>query len=155
MRYKPDPTRIVGGGIPAIPSLPPGSSVWRYLSREPDDQEEPAQRPAWTREGRLLPEPRPSAPDSARFDRFTPPPASNFDETIFAFDPAARVWFEFGARQALAVLVRLKKRAADEQIDPVILDRVWQGVQQVRPAGVRAMLAVEETIVRGGNHGTG
>jgi hypothetical protein len=154
MRFKPDPTRIVSGGIPAIPSLPPGASVWRYLSRESEDQEDPAERPAWTREGRLLPEPRASAPDSARFDRITPP-ASNFDETIFAFDPTARVWFEFGARQSLAVLVRLKKRAANEQIDPAIVDRVWQGIQQVRPAGVRAMLAVEETIVRGGDHGTG
>jgi hypothetical protein len=30
---------------------------------------------------------------------------------------------------------------------------VWQGIQQVRPAGVRAVLAVEEEIVRGGNDG--
>ena len=154
MRYKPDPTRIVSGGIPTIPSLPPGSSVWRYLSREPEDLEEPADRPAWTCEGRLLPEPRPDAPDSGRFDRMTPP-ASNYDETIFAFNPAARVWFAFGARRPLAILVRLEKQSPDEQIDPAIVDRVWQGIQQVRPAGVRAMLAIEETIVRGGDHDPG
>jgi hypothetical protein len=154
IRYKPDATRILSGGIPAIPALPPGSSVWRYLSREPEDMSEPTDRPAWTSEGRLLPEPRPETPDSGRFDRTAPPPG-NYDETIFAFDPAARVWFAFGARQPLTLLVRLAKRTTDEQIDPAILDRVWQGIQQVRPAGVRAMLAVAETIVRGGDDATG
>ena len=33
-------------------------------------------------------------------------------------------------------------------IDPSIVDRVWQGIQQVRPAGVRVRLAVEEDIVK-------
>lgn len=153
-RYKPDETRVVRGGIAAIPPLPPGVSVWRYLSREPDDLVPPRDRPAWTSEGRLLPEPRPETPDSARFDRTAPPP-SHYDETIFAFDPAARVWFEFDARQPLTVLARLKTRSPGEQIDPAILDRVWQEMQRLRPAGVRAMLAVEETIVRGYDDATG
>jgi hypothetical protein len=38
-------------------------------------------------------------------------------------------------------------------MDPAVLDRVWQGIQQVRPAGVQAVLAVEEEIVRGGDDG--
>jgi hypothetical protein len=46
------------------------------------------------------------------------------------------------------VLVRLKKVAANESLDPSIIDRVWQGIQQVRPAGVRVRLAVEEEIIR-------
>ncbi|MEZ4868452.1 MAG: two-component regulator propeller domain-containing protein [Caldilineaceae bacterium] len=149
MRYKIDETRVVDGGLPALPRLPVGSSTWRYLALEPEEFVEPAARPAWTREGRLLPPPpERSAPPPGRYSLPLPPPASNFDEAVFAFRPAARLWFAWEAQRALTVLVRLKKQKVDEQIDPAILDRVWQGMQQVRPAGVRTVLAVEEEIVR-------
>ncbi|GAK58622.1 hypothetical protein U27_05596 [Candidatus Vecturithrix granuli] len=154
VRYKPSEQRIVDGGIPAIPRLPVGSSIWRYLSMEPEDLKEPADRPSWTIEGRLLPPPPDlKAAGPGRYDIEIPPPSSNFDKAVFAFKPAARVWFSWEARSLLTVLVRLKKRSTDEHIDPAILDRVWQGVQQVRPAGIRTMLAVEENIVRGKNNG--
>ena len=78
----------------------------------------------------------------------TPPPESDFDLAVFAYNPAARVWFEWQARRPLSVLVRLKKIAPDETIDPAVVDRVWQGIQQVRPAGVSVRLAVEEDIVK-------
>ncbi len=149
VHYKPSEQRIVTGGIPAMPRLPAGSSTWRYLSLERQGLVESADRPAWTIEGRLLPPPDLTAPDSGRYDLQTPTPPSDFDETIFAYNPAARVWFEWQTSQPLQIVVRLKKLSASEQIDPVILDRVRQGIQQVRPAGARVMLAVEEDIVRG------
>jgi hypothetical protein len=167
VRYKPSETRIVDGGIPAIPCLPAGSSIWRYLSLEPKGFEIPEDLPAWTIEGRLLPagEIRPFrpidgrllkpfrytivAPGPGRYDMKEPPPVSDFDESVFAFNPSARVWLEWEARRPATVLVRLKKRSADEHLDPAIVDRVWKGIEQVRPAGVRAMLAFEEDMVGG------
>lgn len=154
MRFKPDETRIVNGGIPSVPRLPAGRSVWRYLSREPAALKLPPERPMWTTEGRLLPPPVfQNAPPPGRYDVETPPPASNFDGAVFPYHPSARVWFEIEGTGALGVLVRLKLQTAEEHIDPAIIDRVWQGIQQVRPAGVRAMLAVEEEIVRGKGNG--
>lgn len=149
MHFKPDETRIVRGGIPAVPRLPVGASIWRYLSLEAEDLALPKERPAWTTEGRLLPPPADmAAPGEGRYDITTPPPPSNFDQAVFAYNPAARVWAAWKARYPLTVLARLKTLSPGENIDPVILDRVIQGIQQVRPAGVRAVLAVEEITVR-------
>ena len=149
VRVKPNEQTIVDGGIPALPRLPRGPSVWRYLSLGPESLSPPAARPWWSCEGRLHPPPPDlAAPGEGRHDIQTPPPPSNFDEAVFAYNPAARVWFEWESRRPLSVLVRLKKVKPDEKIDPAIVDRVWQGIQQVRPAGVRVRLAVEEEIVR-------
>ncbi|HEY6016559.1 MAG TPA: two-component regulator propeller domain-containing protein, partial [Gaiellaceae bacterium] len=144
--------QIVAGGIPALPRLPPGESSWRYLSLEPSDLVPPASLPAWTIEGRLLREttPPPDAePDPGRWDETAPDAdAGEFDEAVFAFAPAARVGFEWRPRRARAVLARLATRSPADVVEPAVLDRVWQGLQQVRPAGVHAALAVDETIVR-------
>jgi len=153
MRCKPGEDIVRDGGMPAVPRLPVGPSEWRYLSLEPEGLQEPEERPAWTIEGRLLPPPDLPAPFPGRYDLPAPPPSGTFDEAVFAFEPAARVWFEWRARRPLTVAARLQRRSTGENIDPAILDRVWQGVQQVRPAGVRTVLAVEEEIVRGGNDG--
>ncbi len=151
MRIKLQQTVIVDGGVPAVPRVPVGNSYWRYLALETSLAPEPKTLPAWTIEGRLLPPPDDRlAPGEGRFDVTTPPPSSDFDETIFPFNPAAQVWFEWEAKRPLAVLARLGTRTEDERIDPAILDRVWTGIQQVRPAGVRTLLAVGEQIVRGG-----
>jgi hypothetical protein len=154
VRYKPTETRIVDGGIPAIPRLPAGSSTWRYLALEDEETPEPEQRPVWTREGRLLPPPphRDAAPPG-RFDLGPPPPEGQFDEAVFAYRPAARLRFEWRARKPLSVVARLTRRAPDEHLEPTVLDRVYQGLEQVRPAGVNTALAVEEEIVRGGFDG--
>lgn len=154
-RFKPSEDRILDGGVPALPRVPAGrASIWRYLSREPDPLQLPPERPAWTVEGRLIPPPQfPGAPPPGRFDLTTPEPQINYDEAVFAYRPAARVWFEFAGRKVLGVVARLKKLTADEQIDPVVIDRVWQGIQQVRPAGVRVALAVEEDFVKGKENG--
>jgi hypothetical protein len=149
VRVKPNEQRVVDGGIPMIPRLPSGASVWRYLSMEPQEAPMPAGRPAWTIEGRLMPPPDQEAPPPGRFDEHTPPPASNFDAAIFAYNPAARVWLEWQPRRPGVVLVRLERREPSELIEPAVLDRVWQGIEQVRPAAIRAMLAVEHEIVRG------
>jgi hypothetical protein len=151
MRCKPSEARIVDGGLPAVPRVPVGRSFWRYLTLEPSGISGLPGRPFWTQEGRLLPPPDQSPAIPGRYDlgAFGPAAELGLDDSIFAYLPAARVWFAWEARQPLTVLVRLKQRTTGERIDPIILDRVWQGIQQVRPAGVRAMLAAEEELVRG------
>jgi hypothetical protein len=145
--------RIVAGGIPAVPRLPVGTSSWRYLALEPADLVEPTVLPAWTVEGRLLRDgvaPRDAEPDPGRWDETVPDAdAGEFDEAVFAFPPAARVGFEWRPRLPLRVLTRLTKRPPHNELDPAVLDRVYEGLQQVRPSGVHAALAVDETIVRG------
>jgi hypothetical protein len=162
VRLKPDEGRIVTGGLPALPRLPVGKSVWRYLALEPTPLTEPAERPAWTCEGRLIPagpkgHDAPDPPEPGRFAATDAPDglaaASRFDEALFAFPLAAKVSFEWSPSELLSVLVRLKRRSSDDPADPIVLDRVWQAIEQVRPAGVRARLAVEETIVRGDENG--
>lgn len=149
VRFKPDEITIVPGGIPAIPRLPLGVSTWRYLRLEETDSERPEQRPLWTEEGRLLPLPTDrAAPPPGRYDQTLPPPASDYDEAVFAFPPAAQVWMSWASAPAFSVLVRLQKISTSETLDPAILDRVWQGMNQVRPAGVRLALAVGEAVVR-------
>ncbi|MCE7989642.1 MAG: hypothetical protein DYG89_51500 [Caldilinea sp. CFX5] len=149
IRWKPTETAIIGGGIPAIPRLPVGVSTWRYLRREEPETPRPEQRPAWTEEGRLLPLPADRlAPPPGRYDQTLPPPASDYDEAVFAFPPAAQLWFTWATAPAFSVVVRLQPAVTDETIDPAILDRVWQGMNQVRPAGVRLALAIGEKVVR-------
>lgn len=158
-RYKPDESRIVDGGLPAVPSLPPGRSVWRYLALESAAVPEPPGRPAWTVEGRFLPSPPDAGREAPLEGRYSQGSRhikgrgrldlSAFDEAVFAYPPEARVWFAWEERHAPAVLVRLQTTAPGEAIDPAVLDRVWKGIQQVRPAGVRTLLAVDEDIVRG------
>ena len=74
---------------------------------------------------------------------------SDFDEAAFAYLPAARVSFSYSPRGPLAVVVRLGSLSPDETLDPAVLDRVYRGLQQVRPAGVRVLLAINDEIVRG------
>jgi hypothetical protein len=156
MRYKPTEERIVDGGIPSVPRLPPGPSVWRYLSLE-DGVTDPARAtPWWTREGRRVPPVIPEhtldeAPPPGRFDRELPAPPSDFDNSVYAFLPAARVRFDWATRRPRRVLVRLLSAPAAEPLDPAILDRVWAGILRVRPAGVWAALATDEQIVRQSN----
>lgn len=150
MRFKPSALQVRNGGIPAIPRLPPGSSTWRYLSLEPETAPALASLPAWTVEGRLIPPPADwAAPPPGRYDKPTPPPPAYFDESVFAYNPAARVWFEWNGRRALTVLVRLQRRVPDEAIDPAILERVRQGIETVRAAGVEVVLVVEEELLGG------
>ncbi|HIK55491.1 MAG TPA: hypothetical protein IGS37_10070 [Synechococcales cyanobacterium M55_K2018_004] len=146
MRYRLDAQRIVNGGIPAVPRLPVGHSTWRYLALEPTPFTEPDIKPAWTREGRLLPPPPTQSvdPESGRYDRQTPPPASEFDRSLFAFNPSAQVRFGWAARRPLTVLAQVHLRSPSETLDPLILQRVAQGIEQVRPAGVQVVLNVDE-----------
>ena len=90
-------------------------------------------------------------PDPGRWNETaTDADAGEFDEAVFAFAPAARVGFEWWPRRRLGILARLTTRPPLGDVDPAVLDRVFRGVQQVRPGGVRAALAVDEAIVRGG-----
>jgi hypothetical protein len=152
MRFKPNDERIVDGGVPALPRIPPGRSTWRYLQLEGDGEPAPPGRPTWTQEGRRLtgapaPEGVDDPPELARFD--IDPPATTWGRSLIAFHPAARVRLEWRSSELLSVAARLRPRVPGEAIEPAVLDRVYEGISQVRPAGVRAVLAVDETIVRG------
>lgn len=150
MRYKPDERRIVDGGLPAVPRLPAGASVWRYLKREGADAPAPKTLPAWTSEGRLLPPPEEqAAPQEGRHGAKRPLDLSDFDDAVYAYNPAARVWLAWEPRRPLSVLARIATLKDEAALDPAVIDRVWEGLEQVRPAGVRALLAVDEEIVKG------
>lgn len=150
-RIKPNATSVIDGGPPAIPRLGVGVSDWRYLAREENAVPAPSGFPAWTREGRLLPPPSIAA---AAFEgRFLTEAEAALLDAVFAYNPAARVTFRFRPRAALAVIVRLERRAPDETISDAVLDRLWDGIGQVRPAGARVVLAVGADAVRGGQDG--
>jgi hypothetical protein len=153
VRLKVSDDRIVDGGLPALPRMPVGRSTWRYLALEPQPAGTPPGTAAWSREGRRLTGKLDLRPEPARFDTDRPQPGSQFDKSVFAFAPEAQVQMAWRPREPLRVIARLRTRTPSEQLDPVVLDRVWEGILQVRPAGVRAALAVDETIVRGGDGG--
>ncbi len=150
-RLKLDAISVIDGGPPAIPRLTAGASDWRYLAREEAIVPTPSGFPAWTREGRLLP---PPSAHAAPFEgRFLNAEEAALLDAVFAYNPAARVLFRWRPRAALSVIVRLDPKAADEVIPDIVLDRVWDGIGKVRPAGGRVVLAVGAQAVRGGEHG--
>ncbi len=149
LRYKPRPTEIRDGGIVAVPRLSVGQSTWRYLRVEGESPVDTESRPLWTSEGRRVGnDPSSLDPESGRWD-LEPPPPSHFDATLFAFLPAARVGLSWQPHQAASVLVRLHPLQPEEAIDPIIIDRVWTGMQQVRPAGVQVQLALGDDLLKG------
>lgn len=148
VRFKPDAFRVLDGGVPALPRLLPGSCDWRYLALEPETVPQPASFPAWTIEGRLLIPPQPrGAPLEGRYLAAL---ATELQDQVFSFNPAAQVWMRWSPRQLLSVLVRLRRTSPDEVVDPLILDRVFDEVSRVRPAAVRLGLAVDDQLVRVG-----
>ena len=156
VRVKRSVTQIIEGGMVALPALPKGRSTWRYLSVELAPLNEPVNMPWWSKEGRLVPESGDEvAPYPGRYRLANPEPkrpalpAGRYDEVVFSYLPAAKVQFSWPEKNVFSLIVRLSKRSNDEAIHPAILDRVWQGMQKVKPAGARLMLAVENEIVRG------
>ncbi|CAM2065237.1 hypothetical protein SCOR_07650 [Sulfidibacter corallicola] len=148
-RYKPSEDRIVDGGVPFIPELPPGTSTWRYLRHEdpePPEYEAGTDRPAWTAEGRLLPEPLRPAPVPGRYEigRYSPDPGGT--DSVYAFAPAARLRLRWRESRELTVLVRLMRLRQDEAIDPAVIDEVRKAIRGVRPLGVHVALAIEEVL---------
>jgi hypothetical protein len=148
VRFKPDALRVLDGGIPALPRVLPAGSDWRYLSLEPAVVPQPRAFPAWTVEGRLLPEPQQGA--APLEGRYLAAMVSELRDQVFAFNPAAQVWMRWSPRELLSVLVRLRRTSPDEVVDPLILDRVFDEVRRVRPAAVRLGLAVDDQLVRVG-----
>jgi len=156
MRVKRSETQIVNGGMVALPSLEKGLSTWRYLSTETLPLHEPAMMPWWSTEGRLVPQTGDEVtPYPGRFRLASPEPetpalpAGRYDDVVYAYLPAAKVKFVWPEQKAFSLLVRLAKRGTDEVIHPAVLDRVWQGMEKVKPAGAQLTLAVEQSIVRG------
>jgi len=148
LRIKPSDDRPVDGGIPHIPELPTGRSVWRYLALE-TDPETSIDRPRWTREGRLILPPNQKAAYPGRLaDYHLPPDQEALDQHVFAYNPAAQVWLEWQPKQNYTTLVRLTLRPEETAVHPAIIDRVWQGLQRARPAGVKVALAVEDAVLK-------
>lgn len=150
-RVKPDPTRIFEGAVPAMPRLVPGRQHFRYLAIEEALLLAPRTFPAWTREGRLLPQPRARAAPGE--GRYLLAQALHELETVFAYNPAARVTFRWRPRAALSVTVRLERQAPDETLPGIVYDRVFASMDVVRPAGARVRLAHGEALVKGGQNG--
>jgi hypothetical protein len=148
MRYKPAPDRIVDGGIPALPTVRKGKATWRYLRYQPDAEPAPAVGPAWNCEGRLVTPPSEDDPWPARYLDGSALP-NPYIPAVFAFDPAVRLWMTWPGRSRLCVLVRLLRREPGEILDSAVIDRVWDGLQQFRPAGVSVILALDEERLRG------
>ena len=148
MRYKPEPDRITDGGITALPAVAVGTGSWRYLRYQPDPEPAPEPGPAWNCEGLLVTPPPADPPWPARFLDNSGAP-NPYQPAVFAFDPAVRLWMTWSGRETLTVLVRLQRRTAQETLDTAVIDRVWEGLQQFRPAGVRVLLALDEEILRG------
>ncbi len=148
MRYKPAPDRIVDGGIAALPTVAVGNGTWRYLRYQPTSETPPAVGPAWNSEGRLVTPPPKDAPWPARYLESADGP-NPYQPAVFAFDPAVRLWMTWPGRESLTVLVRLQRREPGEILDTAIIDRVWEGLQQFRPAGVRVLLALDQELLRG------
>ncbi|MCD6224413.1 MAG: hypothetical protein J7K32_02630, partial [Deltaproteobacteria bacterium] len=82
-------------------------------------------------------------------------PAGYRFEDVFAFNTAVKIWFTWQLQEYNTAIIRLQKRSEDETIDPAIIDRVRQGVQRVRPAGLKVAIAVEQCILRGGENESG
>ncbi len=147
LHCKPDPTRIVTGGVAALPRIRKGDSTWRYLSIEPDDLVDSTDLPWWSTEGRLVLPPDHDAPYAGRYHDLNRLPFQ-LDQMVFAYNPVARVKIQWANKKPLQVIVRLLQRNENDVIDPAIVDRVWHGINLVRPAGVQVLLAVEGDIVR-------
>ena len=149
-RLKPDPTKIFDGFLPSLPRVGPAVADFRYLALE-DDLPPPTAFPAWTREGRLMPPPKTAAAPAE--GRYLQAEALRLIDTVFSFNPAARVSLRWRPRAALSVTARLERESPDETLPAVVLDRVAAAMDMVRPAGARVRLAHGETVVRGGEHG--
>lgn len=146
-RVKPEPTSILEGALPAMPRLLPGRQHFRYLALEEAAPPPPRSFPAWTREGRLLPQPRTRAAPAE--GRYLLAQALRELETVFAYNPAARVTFRWRPRAALSVTVRIERPAPDESLPPIVPERVFESMNRVRPAGARVRLAHGEALVKG------
>jgi len=149
MRVKPAERVILTGGLVAIPELPAGISTWRYLQLEPEVVTVPADLPWWSPEGRLVPPPEHAAVYPGRYRSDASQPDGRFDESVYAYNPCAHVAMHYLSGPAVTVQVRLFMRNADDHIDPAIIDRVWAGINQVKPAGVPVLLSVEGSLVKG------
>jgi hypothetical protein len=65
---------------------------------------------------------------------------------VFGYPATARLWASWDERRPRSFAVRLLPGGT--ALDPAITDRVWQSIALVRPLGVRAVLAVDEKIVK-------
>jgi hypothetical protein len=160
VRVKPEQSRIVAGGLPALPR-PQADSWWRYVQQEPEAIKAPDARPWWSTEGRLFPPPQARPPWPGHFrtnkgmstgyfddDAHSFKPDLSNEAAVFIYPPSARVWMDWPAAPCIGVQVRLFQRGG-QAIDPAITDRVWAGLQRAKAAGVPVALLVEGVVIQG------
>lgn len=167
VRVKPDQTRILEGGLAALPRPLTAASSWRYIQLEPGEFIAPDARPWWSTEGQLFLEPHARLPwpghfrgdasifkqDAHSFDPDTTNtsevfhPVLSSEAAIFIYPPSAQVWMEWPRLPRLGVQVRLFKRSG-QPVDPAITDRVWASLQRARGATVPIALLVEGAVIK-------
>lgn len=166
VRVKPDQTRVIDGGLPALPRPLTSGSSWRYIQLEPAEFLIPNARPWWSTEGQLFLEPHAKLPwpghyrneasvfqqDAHSFDPNTTNDTDVFDPVlsneaaIFIYPPSAKVWMEWPGVPRMGVQVRLFKRGG-QPVDPAITDRVWASLQRARAASIPIALLVEGAVI--------
>jgi hypothetical protein len=90
---------------------------------------------------------------NARFDDANVP-HTQFGHSVFAFHPSAKITMAWYENAPASILVRILTPDTSTVIDPAIIDRLWEGTQMVRPAGVKVAIALNTTIVKGDTYGT-
>ncbi len=148
VRVKPEETRIVDGGLPALPRAA-GTSTWRYLQLEPEALVVPVDKPWWSVEGRLFPPSSLSLPLSGHYRANNSAADGRYDQVVYSYPASAKLWLDWAPAPRVGVRVRLFRRAPDQAIDPVIIERVWAYLSRAKGAGIPMQLCVEGVIVKG------
>ncbi len=152
LRLKPEETRCVDGALPYLPPAAAGAT-WRYLQMDPAPVPPSALRPWWSTEGQLFVPPDRSAPvpghrrDDAGF-LFDAEHEGQFDQSVFAYPPSARLAVTQALAPAAGIRVRLFGADPTKPLDPALADRVWQLIARARPAGVPLQLMAEGRVLK-------
>lgn len=154
VRVKRDSRTVINGGIPFIPELPQGSSVWRYLQMRNSKLNPLFKTFHVNSEGVYSSGPEdPQEIVNARFDDANVP-HTRIGHSVFAYHPSAKITMTWNENAPASILIRILTPDKSTVIDPAIIDRLWEGTQMVRPAGVKVAIALNTTIVKGDAYGT-
>lgn len=152
LRVKPDETRCLDGALPHLPPNAAGAT-WRYLQLDPAPVPPSPLRPWWSTEGQLFVPPTRDAPvpghrrDDAGF-LADAQHEGQFDQSVFAWPPSARLWAVQAQAPAAGIRVRLFLADPGRPVDPALADRVWQLIARARPAGVPLQLMAEGRVIK-------
>ena len=150
VRVKPEETRIVNGGLPALPRAA-ATATWRYLQLEPASLVVPAELPWWSVEGRLVPPSGVHLPLSGHYRAGADAYLLDglYDQVVYSYPASAKLWCDRAPAPRVGVRVRLFRRAPDQPVDPAIIERVWAYLSRAKGAGIPMQLFVEGALVKG------